>query len=88
MLVEKAWAKVKGGYASAEQGQPENALSALLGVPVFRYQTIELVAADIFTMILEADELDYPMTATTGSEENAVGLPPGRTFSILHAFAL
>ena len=51
LLVEKAWAKVKGSYASAEQGQPENALSALLGAPVFRYQAADSTAADIFTQI-------------------------------------
>jgi calpain-15 len=50
LLLEKAWAKTMGGYTNAERGHPENALSAILGVPVFRHLTDDTEeAADIFT---------------------------------------
>ena len=38
-----------GGYTNAEDGTPENALSGLLGVPVFRHNTNDFdLAKDIF----------------------------------------
>ena len=78
-----------GGYTNAEKGQPENALSGLLGVPVFRYLTADTAKAeDIYKLITEADEKNYPMTATTGSDANEVKLPTDRTYSILSTFKL
>jgi hypothetical protein len=37
-VLEKAWAKVRGNYLSADGGLIENGLHSVLGVPVFRYE--------------------------------------------------
>ena len=39
MLLEKAWAKVKGTYTQANGGFVENGLRALIGCPIFGYRT-------------------------------------------------
>ena len=88
LLLEKAWAKTMGGYTNAEKGLPENALSGLMGVPVYRILPAEFDADFIFKFIQKEDDLGYPMTATTGSAENSVNLPTERTYSILSAFKL
>ena len=41
-ILEKAWAKVRGNYVSADGGLIENGLHSLLGVPVFRYELSEV----------------------------------------------
>lgn len=40
-IVEKAWAKMKGSYSSADTGFNVNGLRALTGSPVFTYKTAE-----------------------------------------------
>ena len=40
-LIEKAWAKMKGTYLSADTGFNVNGLRALTGAPVFTYKTEE-----------------------------------------------
>lgn len=39
MLLEKAWAKIKGNYLMANGGFVENGLRALLGCPIYGYRT-------------------------------------------------
>jgi hypothetical protein len=39
MMLEKAWAKVKGTYTMADGGFVENGLRSLVGCPVFTYST-------------------------------------------------
>ena len=40
-IIEKAWAKMKGTYTSADTGFNVNGLRALTGAPVFTYDTDE-----------------------------------------------
>lgn len=39
MMLEKAWAKVKGNYLMADGGFMENGLRSLVGCPVFSYNS-------------------------------------------------
>jgi len=39
IILEKAWAKMKGNYLHTYSGFIENGLSNLLGFPVYSYQT-------------------------------------------------
>lgn len=41
MLLEKAWAKLKGNYESADGGFVENGLRSLIGCPVMSYRTAQ-----------------------------------------------
>ena len=42
-ILEKAWAKVRGNYVSANGGIQMNALHMLTGVPVFNYATYDIL---------------------------------------------
>jgi len=41
-LLEKAWAKVKGSYNTADGGFVETGLRSLIGVPVFGYKVSDI----------------------------------------------
>lgn len=48
LIVEKAWAKIKGGYKEAGFGFASNALRALTGLPVFDHFTKQMKADDVW----------------------------------------
>ena len=48
MLLEKAWAKMKGTYTHADGGFVENGLRALIGCPVMSYNTAIQNADTVF----------------------------------------
>jgi len=39
MILEKAWAKLKGTYEHADGGFIENGVRGLIGAPIFSYST-------------------------------------------------
>jgi len=44
-ILEKAWAKIKGSYSSsADPGYVQNGLRAITGIPVFTYDTSDLIS--------------------------------------------
>ena len=65
MMLEKAWAKIKGNYELARGGFVSNGLRALIGSPVFRYRTSSLDADTVFDMLQSANSLNYIMGAGT-----------------------
>ena len=70
MMLEKAWAKVKGTYTMADGGFVENGLRALMGCPVFGYRTSGQNADTVFSTLQAADNLNYVMGAGTIGESD------------------
>ena len=101
-ILEKAWAKVKGSYENTDDGYLINGLRAVVGAPVFNYQTVEIAAGDnsteaeeigrVMALLQEAEAANYVMGATTGGESgagrNSCGLLLGHAFSVISTFEL
>ena len=85
MILEKAWAKVRGNYVNAEHGSAVQAFNALLGVPAFTY-TAALDADAIYEMMAAANDANYLITATSRPEATAAIITVDQEFSLLHAF--
>lgn len=93
LLVEKAFAKMLGGYGSLAQGNPNEALMDLTGVPA---QSIRLDDAgvrrklegdDLWHMVMHHFERGSLLSITTGKEiEARVHLLAGHSFSVLKLF--
>ena len=92
MLLEKAWAKMKGHYHLIEGGFNENGLKALLGCPVLSYPTEGATASEVFAVMKTAESLNYLMSADTrgGSDTmlNECGVVMGHAYSVISAFEL
>lgn len=92
MLLEKAWAKVKGNYEMVDGGFVENGLRSLVGCPVFSYSTAGLIADETFTVLAAANNSNYIMGADTrggnDSTLNECGIPMGHAYSLISAFYL
>lgn len=95
-IIEKAWAKMKGTYTSADTGFNVNGLRALTGAPVFTYDTDEQKSAyDTWKLLKEAEESNYLATTATIdptvlSDEyfNDCGIANNHAFSIISVFSV
>ena len=67
MILEKAWAKIYGGYANIEAGFTSEALSDLTGAPTTVYTTDDedLTPDERFGILWLADNKNYIMCAGT-----------------------
>lgn len=92
MLLEKAWAKVKGNYEMADGGFVENGLRSLVGSPVFSYSTAGMPDDDTHAVLKAANDLNYILGADTrgGSDTtlNECGVVMGHAYSLIAAFEL
>lgn len=92
MLLEKAWAKLKGTYLHADGGMMENGIRALIGSPVVSYKTEGADADQVFTTLKNADALNYVMgTGTFGASDqdlNECGVAFAHAYSLIAAFEL
>ena len=92
MMLEKAWAKVKGDYTMADGGFVENGLRSLVGCPVYSYTTTDQDADTVHALIMNADSLNYIMgAATAGSTDTATnecGIAMSHAYSLIAAFEL
>ena len=61
MIVEKAWAKIKGTYTSSDGGYLQSGLRSLIGAPVFSYE----ITSDPWQELRDAEEKGYLLTAST-----------------------
>ena len=91
-LLEKAWAKVNGGYANIIGGTPMEALEFLTGFSSLSYDTENKDEADlteykieIVKNLKEADTKTSIITCTTTTKENIdkVGLINGYTYNMI-----
>ena len=93
MLLQKAWAKVKGTYDRSDLGGfGGNGLAAFVDCPVASYSTASQDADLIFTSLKSANDLNYIMTAGTANYDNTVlnacGIREGHDYSLIAAFEL
>ena len=96
-LMEKAWAKVRGSYESANGGFNEEAIRVIVGCPVVSYSTYTIdsqaQAHKLWEIIKTADVLGYIMaagsTVTNQSKiKNECGIDQSHAYSILSAFQI
>lgn len=93
-ILEKAWAKVKGTYGQTNGGFVVNGLRTLTNAPVFTYALASagLTAAETFSLLDAANDVDYPMGAGTsgGSDTtfNDCGIAYGHAYSVLGTYTM
>ena len=90
MLIEKAWAKVHGGYHNVEAGYISEALAALTGAPVHTYFVTKATAEENWRIICEGERNNYIM-ASSSSDFNRTGndaADRSTGLSGLHAYSL
>jgi hypothetical protein len=86
-LLEKAWAKVNGSYASTIAGLPSEAFSVLTEAPTFSYFIQKYSIDELWKIILEADQLKYIIcTNTQGEVAEMTGLVKGHAYTIISAY--
>lgn len=90
MILEKAFAKMKGTYASTDGGYITEGMSTLTGSPIYHYNTTEITDDAAFTAVKAADDLNYIMGAGTNggtdSTTNVCGIANGHAYTIISAF--
>lgn len=87
ILLEKAWAKVNGGYSNISTGSVSDPLQALTGFPVQTIDLSMLKRDDLWTQVVQADLSDKIMCTETRDEDTteAKGLVKGHTYSLISA---
>ncbi len=91
MLLEKAWAKVHGGYLNIESGFTSEALFSLTGAPVYTYFVSSKNSEKNWAAILEGETSNYIMTASTSdftgsgndAQDKQTGLSANHGYSLL-----
>lgn len=91
MLIEKAWAKVHGGYHNIEGGLIREAMHDLTGAPAITYFVSEGSADDHWKVLREADAKDYIMACgsddinKTGNDniDKTIGLAGNHAYSLI-----
>ena len=94
-VLEKAWAKVKGSYATAGNGGlTANGMRAILGIPVIGKNVADAQSSNsIFDELRLADEAHYPMGAGTSGEgnhnvSNDCGIAKSHAYTIIGVFIM
>mmetsp|Transcript_1826 Transcript_1826/g.2452 ORF Transcript_1826/g.2452 Transcript_1826/m.2452 type:complete len:172 (+) Transcript_1826:642-1157(+) len=95
-IIEKAWAKIKGNYEMADGGFVATGLKTITGSPVFLYKITDIgtkyTLDEAFTLLSDADALNYILAAGTGSgsdtTSNSCGIAKGHAYSIMSAFTM
>jgi calpain-12 len=91
-LMEKAFAKMKGNYATANGGFVPNGLRSLVGCPISDYLSEDQADYSlVWSEMKAADELDYILGAgTIGSdtEVNECNVVAGHAYSVIAVFEL
>ena len=93
MLIEKAWAKVHGGYLNIESGYVYEALSALTGAPCYTYYVNDKTVEDNWKQMLDGEKRNYIMCCSSknfnksgnDSLDATSGLCPNHAYTVLSA---
>lgn len=92
MILEKAFAKMKGSYAATDGGFITEGISTLTGCPVYKYNNTLQTDDGAFTAIKAANDLNYILGAGTNggadSTYNTCGVANGHAYTIISAFYL
>lgn len=68
LLLEKAWAKVNGGYANIISGMPTDTLAALTGFATQKLHHESIPLEELWEFLKKADESDKIMCTSTHSD--------------------
>ena len=86
-ILEKAWAKVNGSYASTIAGLPSEAFSVLTEAPCFSYINRKFDQKEMWDIIKEADQNDYIIcTNSKGDVQELTGIVKGHAYTIINAY--
>lgn len=87
ILLEKAWAKVNGGYANIISGWPSDALAAITGFATQRLNHKELAIDELWTNLKMADESDKIMCTSTKDDQSVenYGLVQNHAYTLIGA---
>lgn len=96
MLIEKAWAKVHGGYSNIEAGYINEALAGLTGAPVKIFRVNHENEDEAWEKLLESKNKNYITCASTSDISKVVseipndktGLAGGHAYSLLAALEI
>lgn len=89
MILEKAYAKVMGGYLNLVSGPPTEALHALTGAPTHTYRVTEQQPEKVLTLINQNLSKNYPMTACSGKDQSvAEGIEKNHAYSVIAIYFL
>ena len=85
ILLEKAWAKVNGGYANIISGWPSDALAAITGFATQRLNHKELAIDELWTNLKMADESDKIMCTSTKDDQSveSYGLVQNHAYTLI-----
>lgn len=84
MLIEKAWAKIHGGYPAIEGGDARESLAALTGAPVEFHKHSEMSVDELWKIIKEADNANYVMC--TGAIADIKGIVRSHAYTLINAY--
>ncbi len=94
MILEKAWAKVHGGYMNIAAGLTREALRDLTGASAKTYFTSQN-REELWKKLLEADRMKYIITAGSDNLNNGsdsyiekIGIAGSHAYSLLEAYEL
>lgn len=95
ILLEKAYAKLYGGYLNIESGLTREALRDLTGAPAKTFFTKKTDQKDLWEQILEANEKWFIMTAGSDDLNNGsdafiqkIGICGSHAYSLIDCFQL
>jgi hypothetical protein len=86
MLLEKAWAKINGGYLNIIRGQSIEVLAALTPFPIDRHDIEDFKDVNaLWGVLKKASDYQYIMTCGTKNQSSLIdeGLIPSHGFTIL-----
>jgi len=96
MIIEKAWAKVHGGYLNINAGLIREALHDLTGAPAITYFNDEKSREERCNIIWDADQADYIMCAGTedlmgdgtDQQEDRTGIVGSHAYALIAAHTM
>jgi hypothetical protein len=87
LLLEKAWAKVNGGYSLTIAGFPSDPLTVLTGFSTERISHEETNIEELFRTLVTYDKDNYIMCTSTKNDENGkkLGLVEDHAYTLIGA---
>ncbi len=90
IILEKAWAKVNGGYANTISGNPKDVMMAFTGFSVEDIRHKEEELEDIWEAVVDADKKNYVMCTSTCTnlskkDYDAVSLVKNHAYTLIGA---